>query len=171
MCKDQATINLFVKNFTVTKLSPFLVFKIEKVSEDVIIEYQEFSSDDEFDFQFLVDDKEYNSILKELNARESESDEFDDSTKGNSVKIECPFKDKGCKRSFVRKTNLLKHLEEHDSGTGLSNKDRPICHICGKKVLGNYSFHVRNHEAIKRFGCDLCGRKFKQKISLSYHCK
>lgn len=125
------------------------------------IKYEPLSSDDEFDFEFEIEDREYDEILKELKAKDSDIEEFSD-----EIKINCPHED--CPRSFTRKHNLIKHIKSHDLGL-----DRPgsICHICGKLIKGVYSLHLKVHENTKQFKCDDCGRCFRQKIALNNHCK
>jgi uncharacterized Zn-finger protein len=117
------------------------------------------SSDDEFDFQFEVDDAEYDDVLKELKAKDSEDEPEDD-----EAKINCPYE--GCKKSFSRNHNLLKHLRSHEMGM---DKPGSVCHICGKTIKGVYSLHLKIHENLKQFRCDDCGREFRQKIALQNH--
>lgn len=134
-----------------------LVIKLE----DIEIKYEPLSSDDEYDFQFEVDDQDYDEVLKELKAKDSDLEEID-----NEIKIACPHE--GCKKAFSRNHNLIKHLKSHELGL-----DRPgsICHICGKTIKGVYSLHLKIHQNIKQFNCDECGRSFRQKVALNNHRK
>lgn len=129
--------------------------------EDIEIKYEALSSDDEFDFQFEVDDQDYDELLKDLKAKDSDLEEIE-----NEIKINCPHE--GCKKTFARNHNLIKHLKSHELGL-----DRPgsICHICGKTIRGVYSLHLKIHENTKQFGCDDCGRSFRQKVALNNHRK
>lgn len=118
------------------------------------------SSDDEYAFQFELDDKEYDEVLKELNAGSGDDDEGGEETE----RMNCPHE--GCKRSFCRKHNLIKHLKSHELGL---DKAGSVCHICGKHIKGVYSLHLKIHENTKQFHCDDCGRSFRQKIGLHNH--
>lgn len=131
--------------------------------DDAEIKYEVLSSDDEFDFQFELDDQDYDEILRGLKAEDSDAEELD-----NEVKIDCPFKEQGCKRSFARNHNLLKHLKSHELGL---DKPGSICHICGKTIKGVYSLHLKIHENTKQYNCDDCGRSFRQKVALNNHCE
>lgn len=103
-----------------------LVIKLE----DNEIKYEVLSSDDEYAFQFEMDDQDYDEVLKDLKAKDSDLEEVE-----NEVKIDCPIDD--CKRSFSRKHNLIKHLKSHE--LGLDIRPGSICHICGKLIKGVYS--------------------------------
>lgn len=129
--------------------------------DDVEIKYEALSSDDEFDFQFEVDDQDYDEVLRELKAKDSDLEEVE-----SEVKIDCPHET--CKKTFARNHNLIKHLKSHELGL-----DRPgsICHICGKTIRGVYSLHLKIHENTKQFSCDDCGRSFRQKVALNNHRK
>lgn len=134
--------------------------------EEVEINYEDqeaVSSDEEYGFQFAVSDQEYDEVMKELKASDSDGDIAEEE------KLVCPFAEKGCKRSFSRKHNLLKHLKSHE--LGLDNKVASVCHICGKTIKGVYSLHLKIHESTKQFHCDDCGRSFRQKVALNNHCK
>lgn len=52
---------------------------------------QAFSSDEEYGFQFVVDDDEYDEVLRELKATESDAEIAEEE------KLKCPFVEKGCK--------------------------------------------------------------------------
>lgn len=129
--------------------------------EDVEIKYEALSSDDEYEFQFEVEDPEYDELMKELRGRDSDLEEID-----SEIKINCPHE--GCKKSFSRKHNLIKHLGTHDMGI---DKIGSVCHICGKTIKGAYSLHLKIHENAKQFRCDDCGKEFRQKVALNNHCK
>lgn len=101
--------------------------------EDAEIKYEPLSSDDEFAFQFEMDDRDYDGILHDLKAKDSDLEEVN-----SDVKINCPQED--CTRSFTRRHNLIKHIKSHEFGL-----DRPgsICkHIGTWKEYNNKShFH------------------------------
>lgn len=115
-------------------------------------------SDDEYEFQFELDDTEYDAVIKELKAKESDIDEIED------LKYECTYD--GCMRSFARKHNLARHMKSHEM-----NIDRvgSICHMCGKTIKGVYSLHLKVHQRQKQYRCEECGREFRQKIALQNH--
>lgn len=119
------------------------------------------SSDDEYGFQFEVTDKDYESIIKDLKAQDSDVDEAE-----AEIKIDCPHE--GCRKSFSRRHNLLKHLRTHEMGI---DQKGSICHICGKFIKGVYSLHLKIHESSKQYRCDECGRCFRQKVALNNHRK
>lgn len=136
----------------------FFVFILVIKLEDIEIKYEALSSDDEFEFQFEVDDCDYDEILKEIKQKDSDLEEVDE------AKIDCPHE--GCKKSFSRKHNLIKHLRHHEMGM---DKLGSICHICGKTIKGVYSLHLKIHENSKQFRCDECGKEFRQKVALNNH--
>lgn len=97
--------------------------------------------------------------MRDLKANDSDMEE-------SEIKIDCPVE--GCKRSFSRKHNLVKHIKSHDLEI---DKPGSICHICGKLIRGVYSLHLKIHENMKQFSCDDCGRQFRQKVALNNHRK
>ncbi|CRK96398.1 CLUMA_CG009815, isoform A [Clunio marinus] len=127
--------------------------------EEVEVKFEPLSSDEEYEFQFEVDDADYDDILKDLKHKDSDLEEVDD-----ELKTHCPHE--GCKKSFSRNHNLVKHLMSHEMGI---NRHGSICHICGKLIKGVYSIHLKIHENTKQFRCDDCGREFRQKIALRNH--
>lgn len=147
--------------------------------EEVEIKYEALSSDDvrtklrhklliltqisfqEYEFQFEVDDQEYDEVVRDLKAKDSDLEELED-----EVKINCPLE--GCKKAFSRRHNLIKHLKSHEMGL---DKPGSICHICGKTIKGVYSLHLKVHENSKQFRCDDCGKEFRQKVALQNHRK
>lgn len=151
MSNDKSMILEPIRN---TLICLLLVVKLE----DIEMKYEALSSDNEYDFQFVIDDQEYDEVLKELKAKD------DDQDVENEIKIACPHS--GCKKAFSRNHNLMKHLKTHDLGL-----ERPycICHICGKTIRGVYSLHLKIHQNIKQFNCEDCGRSFRQKVALHNH--
>ncbi|XP_073818870.1 wings down [Musca autumnalis] len=74
-----------------------------------------------------------------------------------------------CDREFDAEPSLKKHLKTH----------RPIdarkdawkkCPDCGKCLkLGSMWMHRKIHTENKKYGCEICGQKFVQKINLTHH--
>ncbi|XP_070510104.1 zinc finger protein 501-like [Chironomus tepperi] len=131
----------------------------EDVKFDNIEIKEEICSDEEFEFEFSIDDTEYDEILKELRAKDSDLEEIGDEG------LSCPMD--GCNKSFSRRYNLTRHLRSHQVGAIETTGN--ICHICGKNIKGVYSLHLKIHDNIKPFRCDECGREFRQKIALRNH--
>ncbi|KAM7362995.1 wings down [Cochliomyia hominivorax] len=79
------------------------------------------------------------------------------------------YKCPDCEREFDLETSLKKHLKTH----------RPIdarkdawkkCPDCGKCLkLGSMWMHRKIHTENKKYGCEICGQKFVQKINLTHH--
>ncbi|XP_023292208.2 serendipity locus protein H-1 [Lucilia cuprina] len=79
------------------------------------------------------------------------------------------YKCPDCEREFDVETSLKKHLKTH----------RPIdarkdawkkCPDCGKCLkLGSMWMHRKIHTENKKYGCEICGQKFVQKINLTHH--
>lgn len=119
---------------------------------------EEIVTDNEFEFEFCIDDTEYDQILKELRAKDSDLEEIE-------VSLSCPYAD--CTRTFSRKYNLNRHMRSHQVSSIESGGH--VCHICGKHIKGVYSLHLKIHENLKQFRCNECGREFRQKIALKNH--
>ena len=114
------------------------------------------SDDEDFEFQFIIQDSEYDEIMRDLKAGDSDLEE--------ASKIDCPHE--GCKKSFTRKHNLIKHLKSHEMNL---NNVGFVCHICGKTIKGVFSLHLKTHDSVKQFRCDDCGKEFRQKVALNNH--
>ncbi|XP_013101746.1 serendipity locus protein H-1 [Stomoxys calcitrans] len=79
------------------------------------------------------------------------------------------YKCRECEREFDAEPSLKKHLKTH----------RPIdarkdawkkCPDCGKCLkLGSMWMHRKIHTENKKYGCEICGQKFVQKINLTHH--
>jgi KRAB domain-containing zinc finger protein len=121
---------------------------------------EEIVSDCEYEFEFSIDDTEYDEVLKELRAKDSDLEEI------GEIVLSCPYED--CNRTFTRKYNLSRHLRSHEIPS-LDLQTGHICHICGKNIKGVYSLHLKIHENLKGFKCNECGREFRQKIALTNH--
>jgi KRAB domain-containing zinc finger protein len=117
-------------------------------------------SDCEYEFEFSIDDTEYDDILKELRAKDSDLEEI------GEISLSCPYAD--CTRTFSRKYNLTRHMRSHEI-TSLDIHTGAICHICGKNIKGVYSLHLKIHQNLKQFRCTECGREFRQKVALRNH--
>jgi uncharacterized Zn-finger protein len=136
-----------------------VILDFSDVKFDNIEIKEEICSDEEFEFEFSIDDTEYDEILKELRAKDSDLEEIGDEG------LSCPMD--GCNKSFSRRYNLTRHLRSHQVGAIETTGN--ICHICGKNIKGVYSLHLKIHDNIKPFRCDECGREFRQKIALRNH--
>lgn len=115
-------------------------------------------SDDEYEFEFSLDDTEYDEVLKELKAKDSDMEETKDPD------LECPYPE--CNKTFSRSYNLTRHMQTHDFGNPTTGQ---ICHVCGKTIKGAYSLHLKIHDSVKQFSCNECGREFRQKVALANH--
>jgi len=77
---------------------------------------------------------------------------------------ERPFSCLYCSQSFKRNSTLMSHLLLH------TNEKYYVCKICNKSLNSATSLriHVKLHEG-ERFGCDICGKQFRQKGNLVAH--
>ncbi|XP_055905612.1 serendipity locus protein H-1 [Eupeodes corollae] len=78
------------------------------------------------------------------------------------------FKCNECDREFANESGLKKHVKSHRDD---SRKDGwKKCPDCGKCLkLGSMWMHRKIHSDNKKYGCDICGQKFVQKINLTHH--
>lgn len=104
-----------------------------------------------------------------------------------------PFKCQICKKGFLRKDYLDTHINKHN---GIRNFKCPVCkknfmsqksldahskyheeskkitcNICGKSMVNGFKDHLRVHNNLKEFDCDLCDQKFNTKGTLNKHVK
>jgi hypothetical protein len=82
---------------------------------------EEIVSDDEYEFEFSIDDTEYDEVLKELRAKDSDLEEV---SAGEVLNLNCSYE--GCNRSFARKYNLQRHMKSHE--IKLIGSEGHICH-------------------------------------------
>lgn len=78
-----------------------------------------------------------------------------------------PFECSTCKKAFAH----IKHLRVHEL-IHLGNEARPhICPVCGKGHISrqHHDRHMRKHDPVTRYRCELCTREYVQKKSLETH--
>lgn len=69
-----------------------------------------------------------------------------------------------CDKKFVSQKNLDAHLKYHDG-----NMKKKSCDICGKFMSSGLEDHIRSHNNLKEFQCNVCNMKFNTKGALSKH--
>ena len=80
----------------------------------------------------------------------------------------CPH----CTKTFLRKTNLQKHLATHKWLSSQKSPDHYISKSSSSNALPSKSAvqqHNKSHNGEKPYGCELCGRHFADKVQLRYH--
>ncbi|XP_067617782.1 serendipity locus protein H-1 [Eurosta solidaginis] len=76
-----------------------------------------------------------------------------------------------CDRDFEQEAGLKKHIKTHRS-TDTRKDAWKKCPDCGKCLkLGSMWMHRKIHSDNKKYGCDICGQKFVQKINLTHHSR
>lgn len=78
-------------------------------------------------------------------------------------KYECTV----CKKSFLRKSNLVDHLRLH------ANVRLFKCKICDKSFVqaGNFRSHMRTHTKEKPYACSFCEKSYSQSSALTVHIR
>lgn len=78
----------------------------------------------------------------------------------NGLLISCPFCDQ-----VVRRNTLTQHIKYSH------NKIKPQCCLCNKTFANpnNLKRHMVIHSGIKEFECDICFKRFHQKITMQTH--
>ncbi|KAB0795792.1 hypothetical protein PPYR_09853 [Photinus pyralis] len=71
-----------------------------------------------------------------------------------------------CDKKFVSQKNLDAHLKYHEGGV-----KKKACDICNKVITTGYEEHLRTHNNLKEFECNLCLMKFNTKGTLAKHRK
>ncbi|XP_055848222.1 serendipity locus protein H-1 [Episyrphus balteatus] len=91
-------------------------------------------------------------------------EEFTKHEASHKILIKC----NECDREFANESGLKKHVKSHRED---SRKDGwKKCPDCGKCLkLGSMWMHRKIHSDNKKYGCDICGQKFVQKINLTHH--
>lgn len=96
-------------------------------------------------------------------------EEFTKHEASHKILIKC----NECDREFANESGLKKHVKSHreELSTSPSRKDGwKKCPDCGKCLkLGSMWMHRKIHSDNKKYGCDICGQKFVQKINLTHH--
>ncbi|XP_050317924.1 serendipity locus protein H-1 [Bactrocera neohumeralis] len=86
---------------------------------------------------------------------------------GHRVHYRCPV----CDNDFEQEAALKKHVKTHRS-TDPRKDAWKKCPECGKCLkLGSMWMHRKIHSDNKKYGCDICGQKFVQKINLTHHSR
>ncbi|XP_054081877.1 serendipity locus protein H-1 [Zeugodacus cucurbitae] len=86
---------------------------------------------------------------------------------GHRVHYRCPV----CNSDFEQEAALKKHVKTHRS-TDPRKDAWKKCPECGKCLkLGSMWMHRKIHSDNKKYGCDICGQKFVQKINLTHHSR
>ncbi|XP_004530987.1 serendipity locus protein H-1 [Ceratitis capitata] len=76
-----------------------------------------------------------------------------------------------CEQDFEQEAALKKHMKSHRS-TDPRKDAWKKCPDCGKCLkLGSMWMHRKIHSDNKKYGCDICGQKFVQKINLTHHSR
>ncbi|XP_075150842.1 wings down [Haematobia irritans] len=74
-----------------------------------------------------------------------------------------------CDREFDAESSLKKHLKTHRPMDARKDAWKK-CPDCGKCLkLGSMWMHRKIHTENKKYGCEICGQKFVQKINLTHH--
>lgn len=78
-----------------------------------------------------------------------------------------PFECDICKKKFARKEALKLHKRIHN------NDRRYTCEDCGKKFIQWSALHMHKlvHSDERNFNCPICQKAFKDKKTMSKHCK
>ncbi|KRT86254.1 zinc finger protein [Oryctes borbonicus] len=81
-----------------------------------------------------------------------------------------PFECTTCKRRFTQKGHLTMHIKnKHEAVTDKEYK----CRFCPYQTngKGDFKLHLYVHDTVKRFECEICGKRFRQKANLQVHLK
>ncbi|CAJ0589394.1 unnamed protein product, partial [Cylicocyclus nassatus] len=73
---------------------------------------------------------------------------------------------KHCFKSFNRRSNMTRHIDKTHCGRVVFN-----CPQCPAVYKHAYHFadHLRSHEEVPQFECEVCEKKFKSRIQLRNH--
>ncbi|XP_054726289.1 serendipity locus protein H-1 [Anastrepha obliqua] len=86
---------------------------------------------------------------------------------GHRIHYRCSM----CDRDFEQEAGLKKHIKTHRS-TDPRKDAWKKCPDCGKCLkMGSMWMHRKIHSDNKKYGCDICGQKFVQKINLTHHSR
>ncbi|XP_012938472.1 zinc finger protein 184 [Aplysia californica] len=117
-------------------------------------------------FCFLCKEKLPNRMHVNYHWRENHVGEVD--SQGNKIFEKCPE----CILIFANKRKLINHMKHHER---LNQRDKHICHICGKALqnISCYAVHMKSHSADKgvsdQIPCDQCGKMFANEMGLNKH--
>ncbi len=85
---------------------------------------------------------------------------------------ETPFICETCGKAFRRKANLHTHNKVVHLKTKKVVPQKVVCDTCGKSVIQPcLEGHMLTHTKERPFTCEICGQKFRQKVSLRTHVK
>ncbi|XP_065556494.1 zinc finger protein 791-like isoform X2 [Artemia franciscana] len=72
-----------------------------------------------------------------------------------------------CKKTYVNRRSLLRHLGRHVKGR------KYICNICDLSFFRDWALkmHIQRHTGDKKFNCDKCGKNFYTRSILNQHLK
>lgn len=130
----------------------------ERLNETLPKEAQEAKDDTDDDqdaVSFLLD----NSHLLNKIGEESEKSPAPSKTKSSQRR---PHSCQVCKRTFLRKSNLVDHLRLH------ANLRLYQCKVCDKSFVqaGNFKSHMRIHTKERPFVCTMCPKTYNQSSAL-----
>ncbi|KAK2712833.1 hypothetical protein QYM36_011508 [Artemia franciscana] len=86
----------------------------------------------------------------------------------NNIAKESNFNECGiCKKTYVNRRSLLRHLGRHVKGRTY------LCNICGLSFFraNALNLHIQRHTGDKNFTCDKCGKNFYSMSLLNQHLK
>ncbi|XP_071353963.1 zinc finger protein 770 [Trachinotus anak] len=83
-----------------------------------------------------------------------------------------------CSDSFPRETALIASVEQQRETCHATSKQQRIntlhqCHTCSKCFPSGSKLqrHLLTHTGQRPFGCEMCGKRFRQKTHLRVHCR
>ncbi|XP_044756622.1 zinc finger protein 28-like [Coccinella septempunctata] len=146
----------------------------ENHSENMVISIDPFTQDtfqDEDDDQMSTSSRisDHNADYEQIVSTSQQENYYSNDAQENSTQSSPsrPFVCSTCKKSFMRKRELDRHILTH---TGM----KPFkCTRCDKSFGRKDKLvrHMRIHDVNKQFSCDMCEETFSRKESLTQHQK